>query len=241
MKVEIFNSGSSGNCASIDGTLIIDAGFDCEPDGSYVFLTHNHTDHTKHLGKFSGLPVYALPETAERLIRTKYPYIAFSELSPYEQVFVKDYQYIIQPILLKHDVPCVGFDITRSDYVRILWATDFNAFVDEDSIIQSLKDKVYDHIYIECNNTLSPIDMLRLDYPEDEKEPKEAFHMTRSFRNHCNADYLIGLFTRAGYSEHNRFTEPVTLLHKSTYYYQSNVNRIGKLMKIINVTNPFLL
>lgn len=242
MHVEIIHSGSSGNCAVIDDTIIIDAGWNCTPNGSVVLLTHHHTDHTKHLDKMGGRPVYCTQETASKLF-AKFPYVAFNIIEPDVTFKVKDSMntYFITPVLLKHDAPCVGFEIVRTggyDDKRIFFATDFNEMVDEETFVRKLKRKEYDAIYIECSNTLNPADFYDVYFHEGDKPPKDEFHRRKSFQNHCNVDYLVGLFTRAGYSAENRYTEPVTLLHKSSYYYMQHVERIAELSKIAFITNP---
>lgn len=247
MNVEILASGSSGNCAVVDDTLIIDAGWNGTPNGKYVLLTHHHTDHTKHLGKMGGKQIYCTQETADKLV-DKFPYTAFNIL-PETIAFTKAFadvdrlfsynSYTVLPIPLKHDAACVGFEIHNKNEI-IFFATDFNAFVDDDYFVWRLQERIFSEIYIECNNTLSPSDFDDVYFADEgERPPRDEFHRRKSYQNHCNADYLISLFRRAGYSEKNRFAEPVTLLHKSSFYYQNNVERIAELVKICNVINPF--
>lgn len=245
MNVNIIHSGSSGNTASIDDFLIIDVGWPEVPKGEHVLLTHNHTDHTKCLDKVGGLPTYCTPETADRLAQ-KWPFLAFSSLTPGDVKVLcsNEFQYTIKIIPLRHDVPCVGFEIqrcARSEYAEpqtILWLTDFNEIVDEKYIIRALRDKRFDHIYIECNNTLSTGDMMDLFFTDE--VPRDEFHRRKSYQNHCNVEYLIGLFTRAGYTPDRRYELPVTLLHKSSYYYLNHSERIVELCKLANVINPLI-
>lgn len=249
MRVEIIASGSKGNCAVIDETLIIDAGWNCTPKGKYVLLTHHHTDHTKHLDNMGGLPIYCTQETADKL-RDKFPYTAFNIIEPYQHFTLVDEnrRYYITPVRMKHDAPCVGFDISClhsgsvEDSTRIFFATDFCEFSEariEENFISELRAKRFDAIYIECNNTLSYKDFIDV-YMPDDKPPRDEFHRRKSYENHCNVNYLRDLFTRAGYSEQNRFAEPVTLLHKSSYYYQQDTDKLVELCKIANVVNPLL-
>lgn len=250
MNVDIIASGSRGNCAIIDNAIMIDAGVETLENAEVCLITHTHTDHTKKIPSVSGMRLYCLQETAD-ILQEKYPYVTFNILQSERAtvVTVRDYEYVITPIRLKHDVPCIGFDIERFveasfDYeppTRIFFATDFSQIEDDDRIVTFLKDKRYDAVYLECNNTLSFGDLSDVYTPdEDGKLPKDEFHRRRSFQNHCSADYLIGLFTRAGFDETNRFTEPVTLLHKSSYYYGANYDRIVELCKIANILNPLL-
>lgn len=239
MNVKILASGSSGNCAVIDDTIIIDMGANVSPEGKYVLLTHHHTDHTKFLDKAGGKLIYCTVETADKLAE-KFPYVAFNIVKTGKRLDVGDYHVV--PFEVKHDAPCVGFEVFSKDYSEhILFATDFNAFEEETEkrFVDFLKDKRFDAIYIECNNTLNPADFHDVYFHEGDKPPRDEFHRRKSFQNHCNVDYLISLFKRAGYSEENRFAEPVTLLHKSSRYYQQHVERLVELAKICNVVNPF--
>ena len=239
MNVDIIHSGSSGNCAVIDDTIIIDAGWNCTSNGRYVLLTHHHTDHTKFLDKLGGLPVYCTQETADKLVE-KFPYVAFNIIEPGKRLDLETYHVV--PFLLNHDAPCVGYEVFNNDYSEcILFATDFNSFETETEkrFIRKLKNKEYDALYIECNNTLTAGDFDDVYFGEG-KPPRDEFHRRKSFQNHCNVGYLRSLFERAGYSATNRYAEPVTLLHKSSFYYQQNVDSIVELCKVANVINPLL-
>lgn len=151
--------------------------------------------------------------------------------------------YMITPLSLIHDVPCVAFDILKTvadgEDERIFFGTDFSQIVEDDMFVDLLRRRKYDALYIECNNTLTHGDFDDI-YFADGKLPKDEFHRRRSWNNHCNVSYLIGLFERAGYSKEKRFPEPVTLLHKSSYYYNKNQEYLVSLLEIANVTNIFL-
>lgn len=242
MRVDIIHSGSSGNMAVIDDTIIIDAGWSAPVTGEMVLLTHHHTDHTKHLDKVGGLPIYCTYEVGAKVCE-KWPYIALHPVNK-DKTFVYEcdrFMYRITPISVNHDVPCVGFDILRYDAaypVRILFATDFSSFDADERIVFMLQDKLYDALYIECNNTLSVADLADIYVHEGEKPPKDEFHRRKSFRNHCSVDYLIQLFERAGYSDDNPCPIPTTLLHKSSYYYNAHPERLEALCRIANILNP---
>ena len=232
MKVDIYSSGSAGNLVVLNDEVIIDAGVYRPVAGKALLITHHHTDHVKELLKFGGIPVYTVEEVRDKL-EGRFPYLSATAVE-YGQMFVvkgDDDFYYITPIRLKHDVPCCGFDIVYKDE-RILYATDFNEIVDH----VELSD--YTALYLECNNTLNPLCLVDAFFGDD--IPKDEFHRRKSFQNHCNADYLIGLFKRCGYSEDNRCEIPLTLMHKSTYYYLANSERIVELCKIANVKNPLL-
>lgn len=247
MKVNIIHTGSSGNCAVIDNALVIDAGWNVTVEGVAVFLTHQHSDHTKHLDKMFGMPIYALPFTIDKLQDDpRFAYTAFTPLTLMKPTVINvgTVSYYVKAVPVKHDVPCVSFDIRKvcnetGDETRIFFGTDFSGISDEALFIAQLRDKIYDAIYIEANNTLNQQDFLDIYFPaEGEKEPKDAFHRTRSFNSHANVDYISHLFREAGYSEENKFTEPVTLLHKSSYYYPQNPERVVELCKMVKITNP---
>lgn len=231
MKVEIIASGSRGNCVVIEDELIIDVGVEPPLKGSVVLLTHQHTDHTKALDKVQGLPIWATRETAEALA-DKFPYIEFSILGSgnvYKFNTPSGKEFYVHPIKLKHDAPCVGYDIT-CDGERILYATDFNEILDEIDV------RDYTALYLECNNTLSHKNMHEVFFAD--VKPKDEFHRRKSFYNHCNIGYLKSLFTRAGFDENNRCEIPLTLMHKSSYFYASNPEAVVELCKIANVQNP---
>lgn len=229
MKVKIYASGSAGNCVIIEDELIIDAGVEVLTRGSLLLLTHSHTDHTKMLHKYAGLPVYTTRETAEKL-RDRFPYIEFNilEFGTYALDTPKG-KFLVTPVRLKHDVPCVGFDICYNGE-RILYATDFNEILDDIYV------RDYTALYLECNNTLLSSDMVDVYF--NDTPPKDGFHRRKSYSNHCNVAYLVNMFTRAGFSPENRCETPLVLLHKSSYYYASHVERLVPLCRIANVRNP---
>lgn len=236
MVVDIIGSSSKGNCAIIDDVLVIDCGVNNVERGTHVLITHHHTDHTKHIPNFAGCWFGSVESVISKL-HAKNPYLQVHILITGSLNRVAD-RYVVKPLELIHDAPCVGYDIANCvDSTRILFCTDFNRFADEAYIIKNLKDKVYDAIYIECNNTLDPTSLMDVWFCYGD-EPKDEFHRRKSLKNHCSATYLASLFGRAGYNENNRFTEPVTLLHKSSYYYQNNQTELVKLCKIANIINP---
>lgn len=232
MEVNVLASGSSGNCVTIDDTIIIDAGVDCNPKGKALLITHIHTDHTKALGKLGGVSIYTSQEVADKLSE-KHPYLAFNVLETGKKYMLKfdGETYFVTAIRLKHDVPCIGFDIEH-DGERILYATDFNEIVDDVDV------RDYTALYLECNNTLNPHDLVDAFFGEE--KPKDEFHRRKSYYNHCNVGYLVGLFERAGFTHDKPCDIPLTLLHKSSYYYLSNAERLVDLCKIANVKNPLM-
>lgn len=226
MDVKILASGSSGNVATIDDTLIIDCGASVPTCGDCLLITHQHTDHTKFIERAAGFPIYMTEPTANALAKT-HCYTRATILSAGWWYDIGKYK--VRPIELKHDVPCVGYDIKDDKGERILFATDFN------SIITPIDVRDYTALYLECNNTLDVAGMQ--DAYFGDTLPRDEFHRRKSFANHCNADYLITLFERAGFSEQNPCQIPLTLLHKSSYYYDANPEKIKKLTAIANVRN----
>lgn len=243
MEVNVVHSGSSGNLCVIDGVIAIDAGWQYDRISALkgLFLTHIHTDHTKYLQDFACVPIYATEETASKLMEKRFPYIAFNTLGVGRAIRIEngDDVYLVCPWLMKHDAPCIGFEIHKhppySGTEVIFYATDFNEIVDEERFVKLLRDKHFDELYIECNNTLLPTDFLDVYFGDE--VPRDEFHRRKSYENHCNVGYLYSLFERAGYTSKRRFTEPVTLLHKSSFYYMQNPERLVELQKIANIQN----
>lgn len=230
MRLRIVSSGSSGNCAVIDGTVVIDVG---KTDGvidsivaGAVLITHEHSDHIKELPSIQGLPIYAAEDVAERL-RQRFPWTPINALryDTYSTLLYLSSEWLIKPIRLAHDVPCAGFDIIHKGE-RILFATDFHEIVDTVNLAN------YDALYLECNNTLDYSDIADVYFTE--RPPRDEFHRRKSFYNHANADYLTYLIKRDAAHK-----VPLTLLHKSSYYYGSDLDKIVNLCEIANVQNPY--
>lgn len=230
MNVKIIASGSAGNCALIEGVITIDIGVKPTPDvmrSEVLLLTHEHTDHTKMLSSLAGIPFYTVEDVAERL-KAKHPYVTFNIL-PYDKFtelpLATTRKYYVKPVRLKHDVPCVGWDII-SGMDRILFATDFNEIIDNVDLID------YDALYLECNNTLSICDFSDVYFGDS--TPRDEFHRRKSFQNHCNVQYLIDKI-----KEDKAGNVPLTLLHKSSYYYDWNKEKLSELANVANITNLF--
>lgn len=228
MNVDIIASGSSGNCAVIDGLITIDVGV--KPtfevmESAVALISHEHSDHIKGLPSVQGLPIYTTVEVAERL-RAKFPYVEFSILpnDVFTELPIHGAHWFVRPICLKHDVPCVGWDIKHGDE-RILFATDFNEIIDDVRLTD------YNALYLECNNTLDYTDMI--DAFIGDQTPRDEFHRRKSFQNHCNVGYLQSLIERD-----NAHDVPLTLLHKSSYYYAKHPEKIVELCNIAHVINP---
>jgi phosphoribosyl 1,2-cyclic phosphodiesterase len=121
MNLLTIGTGSSGNCYllnSEDETLILDAGvpfLDAKKALDFditrivgVLVTHCHGDHAKYSHEYeqAGIPVWK-------------PYL---DTNPRQgKAFGKFTAWSFDQ---KHDVPCVGYQITHPDGLRLLYATD---------------------------------------------------------------------------------------------------------------------
>lgn len=237
LRVTIYGSGSSGNAVCIDDMINIDAGLPCETLAPLTLITHAHSDHTKYLETYRHTCV-AAPKAVIESVMAKVPKFEYMQRVVIDDCLVwrdahKEIRYEIRPITLVHDITCVGYDITaisRSRSRRMLYATDFREFAEPVMLAG------YDCLYLECNNTLRPSDISETYLGDD--RPKDSFHRQRSWSNHCNVHYLIDLFRRAGFSERKPCDVPLTLLHKSSYYYDAHPDDLRVLRKIANVMNP---
>lgn len=242
MEVKIIASGSTGNCAMIDGRIMIDAGVRVQ--GFYpaaILITHAHFDHVCRLPDYPLQQILSTYEVVEQVKEAHSYARCKADLN-----FCLDFgdgRYKIATIQLRHDVPCVGFDITYTPRLldkktRILWLSDFSRIIDAKHIEWCLKAEVYDELFIECNNTLSMDDMLEDMFADQPADPTESRHKERAFNTHFSAAKMLSLFRSAGFSEEKPCPVPLTLLHKSSKYYDSNAEVISKLCKIANVQNP---
>lgn len=242
MEVNILASGSSGNCATIDGRIMIDAG--ARVRGLFpaaILLTHAHFDHVCRLPDYPLQQILCTEEVAEQ-VKEVHRYARFKTDLHFRLDF-GDGCYKISTVQLRHDVPCVGFDITFTprllgERTRILWLSDFSVIVDARHIEWCLKAGVYNELFIECNNTLSMDNMLDDMFAGQPEDPVEGLHKERAFNTHFSAAKMLSLFRSAGFSEEKPCPTPLTLLHKSSKYYDPNAEVIFKLCKIANVQNP---
>lgn len=255
MDVKILSTGSKGNVATIDDTIIIDAGANVAVPGQLLLISHSHGDHVKFIDKFASCITYAEP-TACAILKEKNPYQTISDITPDTPVTYQCTQgdkgdnihYEIQPVEMEHDVPCLGWYVTKwngGTVERIFFATDFVAFKfneDYTRFKNYLREGVLDAIYIEGNHSLSVADLVDVFFGEDENGepvvPKDEFHRRRCLRAHCSLGWLIHTLEEAGFAEDRRCMIPITLLHKSKSYYANNPDTIIKLAKIANIQNP---
>lgn len=141
MKLTVFASGSSGNCALLEGggvRVLLDAGLSARriraalaesgvsmPDG--IFITHEHSDHTKGLSvllKQLPVRVYA-PETVSDHLRRTLPgalSMLVETIEPEKTLVLGDMA--ITPFPTPHDTPqSVGYRL-ESDGAVFALATD---------------------------------------------------------------------------------------------------------------------
>lgn len=226
----------------IDRRIMIDAG--ARVQGFFpaaILLTHAHFDHVCRLPDYPLQQILCTEEVAEQ-VKKVHSYARFKTDLNFRLDF-GDGCYEISTVRLRHDVPCVGFDITftptlLSEKTRILWLSDFSAIVDVQHIEWCLGAEIYKELFIECNNTLSMDDMLEDMFADQPADPMEGRHKERAFSTHFSAAKMLSLFRRAGFSEEKPCPTPLTLLHKSSKYYDPNAEVISRLCKIANVQNP---
>ena len=133
-------SGSGGNAFFLEceaGALLVDRGFSrkellarmekaqCDPRRICgALLTHEHSDHSTGARVFCDtldIPLYATPETAAKLSRTKHLPKKVRTFEPGAKFELAGFS--ITTFALSHDVETVGFKFSRND-IRIGVATD---------------------------------------------------------------------------------------------------------------------
>ncbi len=174
MKITTLFSGSSGNVHFIDSgstKILIDAGVSARrienalrgigtslSEISAIFITHEHTDHTKGLEVISSrhkIPVYMTERSAREMIKSEQsPILPVLHLfPPIFEVNVGDMH--IRSFETPHDSVCsVGYTVTFPSgerTVKIGIATDIGHI--EDNILSSLEGS--DGCIIEANHDVS--------------------------------------------------------------------------------------
>ena len=136
-RIEIFGTGSSGNCALVsDGktNILVDCGVRLEnvkesvmiADIAAVLLSHSHGDHTKHLKPLTGRyaqNIYATEGTF-RALGKEYVPSAYRNIVRYCEPFTID-SLRIMPFPLSHDAaePC-GYYIKNEIGETLVFASD---------------------------------------------------------------------------------------------------------------------
>lgn len=146
LKFLCLGSGSSGNCYCLwteNSGIIIDAGIGFRTTKRHlttngvdvrlfraVFVTHDHADHIKSVGKLAtelGLPIYATEKVHEGIARN---YCVSPKLSTEQQFFVEKDKtlrlgdFAITPFEVPHDSnDCVGYCV-EAEGIRFTLITD---------------------------------------------------------------------------------------------------------------------
>ena len=156
MKITMLFSGSEGNCALInddDTKILIDAG-GCTKriktslenigtslcDISAVFITHEHTDHTKALytlSKSYDIPIYTAVGTAREICSLKKaPRTSLEKVARLIRTVEAEQPYeigsfLITPFEIPHDAASpLGFEIkSQTTNKRITYATDTGSVI----------------------------------------------------------------------------------------------------------------
>ena len=154
MKLHILGSNSLGNCYILETAteaLIIEAGVRIQNVKRCLkwqirkvvaaVITHEHNDHSGHIAELvaSGVYVLALEEVFKAHGLEGKPFT--KSIEPFKGY--KAGNFGIQPVLVKHDVPCVGYVITHPEMGRLLFITD--------TITLDYRVPGMNHIMIEAN------------------------------------------------------------------------------------------
>ncbi len=139
MELQILGSGSLGNCYILKPktgkSLIIDCGVNFTAvkkalDFDYISVagalcTHRHNDHAEFINEFMrvGIETFALLDVFQKTgFSVKSP--NQNEIKALKSFIVGDFK--IMAFDLKHDVPCLGFQIDHPESGRIIFITDTN-------------------------------------------------------------------------------------------------------------------
>lgn len=202
MKLYSIASGSSGNCICVGHEkthVLIDAGISkkrieeglCHKninpkDINGIFITHEHSDHTKGLGVFVrkyNIPIYGTRETLD-YIRFQCNNISgtkgamgnidpdlFVEIEPDKKCILGDL--VINPFNIYHDaLHPVGYRI-ESDNKSVAVATDMGHF--DDYIINNLKN--LDAVLIEANHDIRMLETGSYPYPLKQRILSDTGHL----------------------------------------------------------------
>ncbi len=181
-----FGSGSSGNCYILrrgSECILIDLGIGIRSFKRYLhqyglkpahfvaaFITHDHTDHVKAIGKFAaetGIPVYSTEKVhngllTNRFVPKKIPTEQIKHLSIGQTVEISGIRFTPFPVL--HDSSdCVGYTI-QCNQTTLCLATDIGTPTDE--IREAIRAANY--VIIESNYDLPMLATGR--YPQRLKE-----------------------------------------------------------------------
>ena len=137
MKLKVLGSSSEGNGYILESdseALCIEAGvklseFKKSLDFNIkkvkgVIVSHTHGDHSKYIKDFAsaGIRIYANKDTIDN-------HGLSGNIFSYEVEEGKAYRiggFLVQPLKMYHDVPCLGYIIKHPECGKILFATDTN-------------------------------------------------------------------------------------------------------------------
>ena len=209
-------SGSKGNCTLVrlgNTRILIDAGMSCRAieralcsvgeclsDINSIFITHEHTDHTKALPvllKKHPIPVHLTEETAKELCRSGFPTDCFAVHPPCFEVHVAadaaSPVISVRSFVIPHDSRCcVGYRFTAAceECTRVAAiATDMGCVTDD--IRASLCGAR--EIILESNHDENMLMMGPYPYELKRRILSERGHLS----NACAADFLCDL-TQSG-------------------------------------------
>lgn len=155
MELECLGSSSSGNCyifhSNIGEKLILECGVKYKEIQKAIgwkpgmvagcLVSHEHRDHCKALPEIqkAGIRCYALPEVFKSFnLKTMFK---CEEIKPMQKFNIGSF--LILPLPVRHDVPCLGFVISHSEMGNTLFITD--------TMYTEYRIKGLNHIMIEAN------------------------------------------------------------------------------------------
>ena len=154
MKLHILGSNSLGNCYILETdteALILEAGVRLKSVKMCLnwqirkvvvaVISHEHNDHSGYVAELvaSGVYVLALKEVFKAHGLEGKPFT--KAIEPFKGY--KAGNFGIQPVLVRHDVPCVGYVITHPEMGKLLFITD--------TITLDYRIPGMNHIMIEAN------------------------------------------------------------------------------------------
>lgn len=163
MRIINLSSGSDGNLTYLESDnakVLIDAGLSCneickrlsllsvKPDEiDAVFLTHEHTDHTKGIDIFSSK--YNTPVYAHEKVWESFDHKAERISSLNRKTFSGTFSFtdlVVQPVEVPHDVACFAYSFIQDDK-KISILTDLGHT--NDRILNSISNSQL--VYLESN------------------------------------------------------------------------------------------
>lgn len=208
MKLHILGSNSLGNGYVLEAdneALLIEAGVSIRKAKQALkwqlnkvvgaVISHEHNDHAKFVAEYaaSGVVVLALKEVFNAHGLLGKPFTR--EIVPFAGYKVGGFK--IQPLPVKHDVPCVGFIIQHDDMGKLLFITDTITF---DYIVPSLN-----WVMIEANYA---DDILAENIARD---PKKAGQRKRLMNSHMELEETKRILAAQDLSD----VDAIILIHLS--------------------------